>query len=423
MLSSPFLLIFGRLQIFSRFLNSNCYLYPVNSQYLYAMSVFIKTLYQTFFPARQLLIRQNGEVKHVVLVPWFQFIVVLLVLVILTWVSVSSFRVYTQTNKISNIEQSQLNKQTLWQQKANEQKALHAKQVEQLAVLEQKQTLLQSMIESLPLSISNDAVRRDGELESPINEEKGEFHDPLLEEEQKSTHVNLSSATSFALRYSQLNAYYEQNFTLLEKQISQRHSAILVMLKGAGLESALEQHLALGAQTIAQGGPLDVIDEAKIPIAFLAIVDKLLLLNNLEKFLTELPNSLPLPAAKYYISSNFGLRKDPMNNRRAFHKGVDLAGWHKTEIFAPADAVVLRAGRNGGYGNFIELEHKNGLVTRFGHLNKVKVNKGQVITKNDVIGLMGSTGRSTSTHLHYEVLLNGKHVNPLKITKALSRVR
>ena len=195
------------------------------------------------------------------------------------------------------------------------------------------------------------------------------------------------------------------------------------MLKGAGLESALEQHLALGAQTTAQGGPLDVFDETKIPGQFLAIVDKLLLLNNLENFLTELPNSLPLPAAKYYISSNFGLRKDPMNNRRAFHKGVDLAGWHKTEIFAPADARVLRAGKNGGYGNFIELEHKNGFVTRFGHLNKIKVKKGQTIAKNEVIGLMGSTGRSTSTHLHYEVLLDGKHVNPLKITKALSRVR
>ena len=83
----------------------------------------------------------------------------------------------------------------------------------------------------------------------------------------------------------------------------------------------------------------------------------------------------------------------------------------------------MRAGKNGGYGNFIELEHKNGLVTRFGHLNKIKVEKGQTIAKNEVIGLMGSTGRSTSTHLHYEVLLDGKHVNPLKITKALSRVR
>lgn len=387
------------------------------------MSVFIKSFYQKFFPSRQLLIRQNGEVKHVVLAPWFQLFTVLLILGTITWVGISSFRVYSQTNKITDIEQSQIDKQQVWQKQVREQKALHAKQLEQLAVLEQKQALLQGMIESLPASISKETIKLEEQLESPVNQDKGEFHEPLVDEEPKDKHASLLTPITFAARYERLNKYYEHNFALIDAQINKRHDAILAMLKGAGLESALEQHLALGAQTSAQGGPLDVFDETKIPGQFLAIVDKLLLLNNLENFLTELPNSLPLPAAKYYISSNFGLRKDPMNNRRAFHKGVDLAGWHKTEIFAPADARVLRAGKNGGYGNFIELEHKNGLVTRFGHLNKIKVKKGQTIAKNEVIGLMGSTGRSTSTHLHYEVLLDGKHVNPLKITKALSRVR
>ena len=387
------------------------------------MSVFIKSFYQKFFPARQLLIRQNGEVKHVVLAPWFQLFTVLLILGTITWVGISSFRVYSQTNKITDIEQSQIDKQQAWKKQVQEQKTLHAKQLEQLAVLEQKQALLQGMIESLPASISKETIKLEEQLESPVNQDKGEFHEPLVDEEPKNKHASLLTPITFAARYERLNKYYEHNFALIDAQINKRHDAILAMLKGAGLESALEQHLALGAQTSAQGGPLDVFDETKIPGQFLAIVDKLLLLNNLENFLTELPNSLPLPAAKYYISSNFGLRKDPMNNRRAFHKGVDLAGWHKTEIFAPADARVLRAGKNGGYGNFIELEHKNGLVTRFGHLNKIKVKKGQTIAKNEVIGLMGSTGRSTSTHLHYEVLLDGKHVNPLKITKALSRVR
>ncbi|TMO77034.1 peptidase M23 [Pseudoalteromonas sp. S3785] len=387
------------------------------------MSVFIKSFYQKIFPARQLLIRQNGEVKHVVLAPWFQLFTVLLILGTIIWVGISSFRVYSQTNKITYIEQSQIDKQQVWQKQVREQKALHAKQLEQLAVLEQKQALLQGMIESLPASISKDTIKLEEQLESPINEDKGEFHEPLVDEEQKNKHANLFTPITFAARYERLNKHYEHNFARIDAQINKRHDAILAMLKGAGLESALEQHIALASQNSAQGGPLDVFDETKIPKPFLAIVDKLLLLNNLENFLTELPNSLPLPAAKYYISSNFGLRKDPMNNRRAFHKGVDLAGWHKTEIFAPADAVVLRAGRNGGYGNFIELEHKNGLITRFGHLNKIKVKKGQTIAKNEAIGLMGSTGRSTSTHLHYEVLLDGKHVNPLKITKALSRVR
>ncbi|CAH9052947.1 hypothetical protein PSEHALCIP103_00724 [Pseudoalteromonas haloplanktis] len=386
------------------------------------MSVFIKSFFHKSFPARQLLIRQNGEVKHVVLAPWLQVSVLAIIITAIAWMSVSSIRVYMQTHQISHIEQTQLDKQAQWQQKVKQQQQRYALQQEQLAELEQKQALLQGMIESLPASISKDAIKLEGELDSsPINESESEIHEPLEDDKSQNKQAD-NNATSFEQRYTLLNQQYDTNFTLLAAQINQRHDAILEILQDTGLENALAQHLALAAQTTAQGGPLDILDESKIPNTFLAIADKLLVLNQLENFLTALPNTLPLPAAKYYISSNFGLRKDPMNKRRAFHKGVDLAGWHKTEIFAPADATVRRAGRNGGYGNFIELEHKNGVVTRFGHLNKINVKKGQVIAKHDVIGLMGSTGRSTSTHLHYEVLIDDKHVNPLKITKALSRV-
>ncbi|WP_417668960.1 M23 family metallopeptidase [Pseudoalteromonas tetraodonis] len=386
------------------------------------MSVFIKSFFHKSFPARQLLIRQNGEVKHVVLAPWLQVSVLAIIITAIVWMSVSSIRVYMQTHQISHIEQTQLDKQAQWQQKVKQQQQRYALQQEQLAELEQKQALLQGMIESLPASISKDAIKLEGELDSsPINESESEIHEPLEDDKSQNKQAD-NNATSFEQRYTLLNQQYDTNFTLLAAQINQRHDDILEILQDTGLENALAQHLALAAQTTAQGGPLDILDESKIPNTFLAIADKLLVLNQLENFLTALPNTLPLPAAKYYISSNFGLRKDPMNKRRAFHKGVDLAGWHKTEIFAPADATVRRAGRNGGYGNFIELEHKNGVVTRFGHLNKINVKKGQVVAKHDVIGLMGSTGRSTSTHLHYEVLIDDKHVNPLKITKALSRV-
>ncbi len=386
------------------------------------MSVFIKSFFHKSFPARQLLIRQNGEVKHVVLAPWLQVSVLAIIITAIAWMSVSSIRVYMQTHQISHIEQTQLDKQVQWQQKVKQQQQRYALQQEQLAELEQKQALLQGMIESLPASISKDAIKLEGELDSsPINESESEIHEPLEDDKSQNKQAD-NNATSFEQRYTLLNQQYDTNFTLLAAQINQRHDAILEILQDTGLENALAQHLALAAQTTAQGGPLDILDESKIPNTFLAIADKLLVLNQLENFLTALPNTLPLPAAKYYISSNFGLRKDPMNKRRAFHKGIDLAGWHKTEIFAPADATVRRAGRNGGYGNFIELEHKNGVVTRFGHLNKINVKKGQVVAKHDVIGLMGSTGRSTSTHLHYEVLIDDKHVNPLKITKALSRV-
>lgn len=386
------------------------------------MPIFIISFFKNNFPPRQLIIRQNGEVKHVRIAPWLQIFTLFFIITSITWLSISSYQVYIQTNKISTIEQIQINKQAAWQKKNTEQNQLHALQLEQLAELEQKQALLQGMIESLPDSISKDTLNPDDDSQESINEEESDFHEPLADKKPNNKLFSASTST-FTERFNALNTHYAQNFNLLSVQINTRHNAILEILKETGLETALAQHLAQNTNNTAQGGPLEIFNESKIPDAFLAIADNLLLLNTLENFLTELPDTLPLLAEKYYISSRFGLRNDPMNNRRALHKGVDLAGWHNTKIFAPADALVLRAGRNGGYGNFIELEHKNGLVTRYGHLNKIKVKKGQSVTKHDVIGLMGSTGRSTSTHLHYEVLIDGKHVNPLKITKALSRVR
>ncbi|WP_251600447.1 M23 family metallopeptidase [Pseudoalteromonas sp. NCCP-2140] len=382
------------------------------------MLVKLKSFYRTFFPARQLLIRQNGEVKHLVLAPWLQLTTLLVILTAIVWLSISTLQIMSQADQIISIEQNQLSKQQQWQQQRYQQQAAYEKQLEQLAVLEQKQALLQSMIESLPESMNKPALATDSEpLLLPVQEHTEEFHAPLEDDQPK----QVKRIESMSERLVRLDAAYNNSFAVLDHQIKLRHQEIVAMLEGAGLDSSLANATVLESSDTAQGGPLDLFDESKIPSEFLAIADNLLALNNLENLLSELPQTLP--AADYYISSSFGLRKDPMNGRRAFHKGVDLAGWHKTEIFAPADGTVLRAGRNGGYGNFIELKHKNGFVTRFGHLNKIKVKKGQTVTKDDVIGLMGSTGRSTSTHLHYEVLVNGKHVNPVKITKALSRVR
>ena len=383
------------------------------------MSAFIKSFYHKLFPARQLLIRQNGEVKHVILAPWLQVSVVMVILIALAWLTISTLQIYSQTNKITDIEQNQLSKQQQWQLQKKNQQQQYEKQLAQLAGLEQKQALLQSMIDSLPESMSTPEQAPPTIDNLEPREQSNDFHEPLVDEKNSSnTQANLLSTEQ---RFAKLDAQYLKSFLQIEQKIERRHQDILTMLKGAGLDTALARRLNSDSAESAQGGPLDLFDESKIPTKFLAIADKLLTLNNLENLLNELPQTLP--AANYYISSSFGLRKDPMNKRHAYHKGVDLAGWHKSEIFAPADGTVLRAGRNGGYGNFIELQHKNGFVTRFGHLNKIKVKKGQTVTKNDVIGLMGSTGRSTGTHLHYEVLLNDKHVNPIKITKALSRVR
>lgn len=116
-----------------------------------------------------------------------------------------------------------------------------------------------------------------------------------------------------------------------------------------------------------------------------------------------------------WISSGFGNRRDPFTGGGDFHPGLDISGNHGQEIQAPADGTVTGAGYNGNYGNLVTIDHGFGITTRYAHLSRFAVAPGEQIRRGQVIGHVGSTGRSTSPHLHYEVLVNGQLTNPLKL--------
>jgi murein DD-endopeptidase MepM/ murein hydrolase activator NlpD len=116
-----------------------------------------------------------------------------------------------------------------------------------------------------------------------------------------------------------------------------------------------------------------------------------------------------------WLTSGFGVRSDPFTGRPASHPGLDISGRTGDPVHATADGKVASAGRTGDYGNLVVIDHAFGLTTRYGHLSKIAVNAGDEIKRGDVIGYVGSTGRSTSSHLHYEVWANGRPVNPLKL--------
>jgi murein DD-endopeptidase MepM/ murein hydrolase activator NlpD len=115
-----------------------------------------------------------------------------------------------------------------------------------------------------------------------------------------------------------------------------------------------------------------------------------------------------------WLSSGFGYRVSPFTGLREFHKGLDFAGRKGTEIIATADGVVSFVGRNGLYGKMIKINHGHGIISRYGHIQKALVKRGESVKRGDAIALMGNTGRSTGPHLHYEILLNGLPVNPKK---------
>ncbi|MFH2124419.1 MAG: peptidoglycan DD-metalloendopeptidase family protein [Pseudomonadota bacterium] len=124
------------------------------------------------------------------------------------------------------------------------------------------------------------------------------------------------------------------------------------------------------------------------------------------------------------ISSPFGYREDPVNGKKGFHAGVDMQAKRGEKIFATADGTIVQACYNGDYGNFIEIRHGNGFTTHFAHLQEFKVKKGMKVKRGQVIGLVGSSGRSTGVHLHYELCLKGQPINPVAFmqTAKLSKV-
>ena len=168
------------------------------------------------------------------------------------------------------------------------------------------------------------------------------------------------------------------------------------------------------------GGPLVELDPSTDPEAFRATVD--LLTGEIDRYsavrrlATTLPLDRPIPSAP--ITSGFGARMDPFLGRPAMHTGVDFRAPTGYAARATAGGTVITAAYTGGYGNMVEIDHGNGITTRYGHLSRIDVAVGQVVAKGTIVGHTGSTGRSTGPHLHYEVRIDGSAIDPLTYIRA-----
>ena len=170
----------------------------------------------------------------------------------------------------------------------------------------------------------------------------------------------------------------------------------------------------------AEGGPFIAADSAEAMSSFNAQVRELdTALNKFrqaKKQARRFPLANPAPGAD--ITSTFGTRRDPLLGTAAFHSGMDFRGATGDPIQATAGGKVISAGRSGGYGNMVEIEHAGGLSTKYAHMSRIDVSEGQMVAAGDMVGAVGSTGRSTGPHLHYEVRRHGDAVNPAMFIRA-----
>lgn len=163
----------------------------------------------------------------------------------------------------------------------------------------------------------------------------------------------------------------------------------------------------------AMGGPLELLSsgsDGEMDPRFERLGLSLARMNALERGLDSIPQVAP--AHVKMVTSSYGYRRDPFTGRAAMHKGLDFKGPRGAPIYAAAKGKVAFVGRRSGYGNTVEISHGNGLMTRYAHMSKFAAKVGQAIAAGDVIGAIGSTGRSTGPHLHFEVRINDRAVNP-----------
>ena len=216
-------------------------------------------------------------------------------------------------------------------------------------------------------------------------------------------------------------------FAQLEQALTVSVAPLDKMFRDAGL-SPDDLIAAVKRGYSGQGGPLSPISLSTMgqpsspeEIRANAILQGLDQMNLYRMAAFKVPFGLPVKTSFRY-TSDFGYRNDPINGSGRLHEGQDLAGDYGSPIYTPADGTISFAGWENGYGRLIKIQHAFGIETRYGHLSQIDVVVGQKVSRGDHIGDMGNSGRSTGTHLHYEVRLGGKAVNPMTFIRASNNV-
>ncbi|NKD76399.1 peptidoglycan DD-metalloendopeptidase family protein [Haematospirillum sp. H1815] len=195
-------------------------------------------------------------------------------------------------------------------------------------------------------------------------------------------------------------------------------------MAGTGID--INKLMSLPRNNSGQGGPFVPFDPAdtdtqELKNSLVSLNTHVERWNAYQGLVDTLPLGFPVKV-KWSLSSPFGVRSDPINGVKAVHQGLDIRAPWRSSVYATGQGTVAFAGWRGRYGRMVEVEHGNGLKTRYGHLSKIVVKKGDRVDRSIVVGLLGNSGRSTGAHLHYEVLVNDVPRNPQKFIRAGAHV-
>lgn len=372
------------------------------------------------FPERQLFLRSEGRVNFVTFTTNMQMVVASSLFVLVVWLGVTSI---AYLNGDAELEIRDARIVQLRNQKADVNEELGTLQeamLERTETIEARQRLLEELNGIEPSVLPQ------------VDTDPGQLVDIDDQASSKTSAIGAANAAALlALTPNQVIADGLENLEQRQLQLGQHMlndtSAILSQIDNMLADTPLDtnsliQFAGSGTNDAGVGGPYEPleIDPAMMTIAAGTVFEALIEERRRLHLATLAMDSLPVskPAADYYISSKFGTRRDPITKRWAKHSALDMAGWPGTAILAAGSGTVVKARWLGPYGNMIEIDHGNGFRTRYGHMRRLKVKKGEHVDVGQEIGEMGDTGRVTSTHLHYEVWLKGNVTDPMPYLKA-----
>lgn len=386
-----------------------------------------------WFPERQIIHRSGGQIKSFVIGQRIQLIAVLAVLLVLGWCTLTLMTMAVGKNPLrSSVKEIKIIEADYERRLANSQ----ANEANALALLEsqrrefqqarddfeQRHTVLREIMFSRGDRSTGDTTpnsafqyAQSSVMMSPVARDRITriSRNEIIKTDSKGQ-ASLASVSLTGLAKDQNDILLS---TELKAQTSIEYSRAVIRETGLDVGAILELGpYGSGGPEIAYQSDVALDNDAFLPRteSIRARVEQASVMN---RALGSIPMGHPIDD-EYYRTSAFGGRKDPFTKRTAFHGGVDFAGRRNSTIVATADGTVSFSGVRAGYGRVVEIDHEYGITTRYAHLAKSTVVEGDVVTKGDKIGGMGSSGRSTSTHLHYEVLFQGQTKDPEKFIRA-----
>lgn len=393
----------------------------------------VKAAFDRAFPERQIYHRSGGTVRYISVSPWQQAIFATGAAALVGWTLfvTGSYVLGGPSSTIAgNPDDRELAKYERWVQELRAKDALSRSLLEERTDAFQKETAewedRQKALEDLFDKLKGDenlevsALKGDGtgllvkaSIEEADNRQSRHFSPVTASFDTSSTRVSLKN-----LKYDQERILNEAEDMAIDR--AERARGVLQ------LTSVGSDRIMSGAE---MGGPLVSIATMtsgadKLSNADTSFYNRLTQtrarveeMRYYEQIVASLPLGRPV-GVPYRQTSDYGMRIDPFRKRPGWHNGLDMAAYHAAPIIAAGPGKVSFAGASAGYGRMVEIDHGHGFKSRYGHLSGITVSKGDTVEIGDLVGKMGTTGRSTGDHLHYEVWFNGKPYDPAKFLKA-----